>query len=71
VGNDLGIYRGRAKINRGGGARYSRLLPWNLSVFFLCLVWKTQASQWTERMVNTRLITQDPRNCPGPEGKGP
>ena len=39
--------------------------------FFLSLFWKTQANHRIERMVSTRLTTQDPRNCSRPEEKGP
>jgi len=39
--------------------------------FFLSLGLKTQPNHWTKRMVNTRLTEKDPRDCTGPEDKGP
>jgi len=32
---------------------------------------KTQSNHWTKRMMNIRLTTWDPRNCPGPEDRRP
>jgi len=42
---------------------------WWRSVFFLSWVSKTQPNHWTKRMANTRLATEDPRTCPGPEDR--
>jgi len=39
--------------------------------FFLSLFLKTQPNHWAKRMVNTRLTTEDPRDCTRPEDKGP
>jgi len=45
-------------------------LPSFFLSFCLSLVLKTQPNHWTKRMGNTRLATQDPRKCPGPENWG-
>ena len=34
--------------------------------FFVSWVANTQLNHWTKRVVSTRVITQHPRNCPGP-----
>jgi len=36
---------------------------------FVCLGFEDPSNHWTKRMVNTRLTTQDPRTCPGPEDR--
>jgi len=39
----------------------SSFLPW---------MFNNQPNRWTKRMTITRLATQDPRNCSGPEDRG-
>jgi len=36
---------------------------------FVLLGFEDPSNHWTKRMVNTRLATQDPRTCPGPEDR--
>jgi len=46
-------------------------LPWPCATrthsFFFCGVANTQLNHWIKRMVNTRLVTYDSRNCLGTE----
>jgi len=52
-------------------SQYSCIIqePMNISLFLS--FFGLEANHWTKRMVNTRLTTQDPRDCAGPEDKGP
>jgi len=64
----------RYVLVNGSSDQYGKSLGpngWMVNTFLSFLSWvsKTQPNHWTKRMANTRLATQDPRTCPGPEDR--